>query len=57
MPGFVNVHGVCADGKNFRANLLEFAVQIRGFFKFGRADKGEIRGIKEQNSPLAFVIG
>ena len=56
MPGLVNEVGVTGDGVDLSADLLEFSVLVLQILEFGRADKGEVSRIEEEDAPLTLQV-
>ncbi len=57
MPGLVNKGGITAHAEDFCVVALELVVQYGHLFEFGRTDKGEVRGIEDEDHPFAPVLG
>ena len=55
VPGLVDKNRVRADAQNLGADLLELLVIVGGLRQFRGANEGEVRGVEQQNHPLALV--
>ena len=56
VPGLVNEVRVTRNGVDLSADLLEFSVLVLQILEFGRADKGEVSRIEEEDAPLTLQV-
>ena len=56
MPGFVHKVGIAGYGINLAPFFFEIVIKSLEIFQLSRADKSEIRRIKEENTPFSLQI-
>lgn len=56
MPGFMYEVGIAGHRIDFASFFFEIAIESLEIFQLSRADKSEIRRIKEENTPFSLQI-